>query len=88
MAGYLAPLCVALPSRVTESLVVEERDDPIPGARRSARAGSGRGAERGRLDPAQGLYPAPPGSPPDIPGMEFAGEVAALGDERDAVRGR
>ena len=27
----------------------------------------------------RGLYPAPPGSPPDIPGMELAGEVAALG---------
>ena len=27
-----------------------------------------------------GLYPAPPGSPPDIPGLELAGEVAAVGD--------
>jgi putative PIG3 family NAD(P)H quinone oxidoreductase len=27
----------------------------------------------------QGRYPAPPGSPADIPGMEFAGEVAAVG---------
>jgi len=27
----------------------------------------------------RGLYPAPPGSPQDIPGMEIAGEVAALG---------
>jgi putative PIG3 family NAD(P)H quinone oxidoreductase len=27
----------------------------------------------------RGLYPAPPGSPPDIPGLELAGEVAALG---------
>ena len=26
-----------------------------------------------------GHYPAPPGSPPDIPGLELAGEVAALG---------
>ena len=26
-----------------------------------------------------GLYPAPPGSPPDIPGLELAGEVVALG---------
>jgi len=25
------------------------------------------------------MYPAPPGSPQDIPGLEFAGEVAALG---------
>jgi len=27
----------------------------------------------------QGFYPAPPGSPPDIPGMELAGEVVAVG---------
>ena len=27
----------------------------------------------------RGAYPAPPGSPPDIPGMELAGEVVALG---------
>jgi len=29
----------------------------------------------------QGRYPAPPGFPPDIPGMEFAGEVAQVGDD-------
>jgi NADPH2:quinone reductase len=28
----------------------------------------------------QGRYPAPPGAPADIPGMEFAGEVAELGE--------
>jgi NADPH:quinone reductase len=28
----------------------------------------------------RGLYPAPAGSPQDIPGMELAGEVLALGD--------
>ena len=27
----------------------------------------------------RGLYPAPPGCPADIPGMEFAGEVVAVG---------
>jgi len=31
----------------------------------------------------RGLYPAPPGSPQDIPGMEFAGEVAAPGPGAD-----
>src|SRR5215510_10614928 len=28
-----------------------------------------------------GRYPAPPGYPQDIPGIEFAGEVEAVGDE-------
>jgi putative PIG3 family NAD(P)H quinone oxidoreductase len=28
----------------------------------------------------RGVYPAPPGAPADIPGLEFAGEVAACGE--------
>ncbi|MGH9603820.1 MAG: alcohol dehydrogenase catalytic domain-containing protein, partial [Terriglobales bacterium] len=32
----------------------------------------------------EGRYPAPPGAPADIPGIEFAGEVAALGPEARA----
>src|SRR5436309_10552864 len=28
---------------------------------------------------AKGHYPAPPGSPADIPGVEFAGEIDAVG---------
>ncbi len=28
-----------------------------------------------------GFYPAPPGSPKDIPGMELAGEVVAIGSQ-------
>lgn len=28
-----------------------------------------------------GRYPAPPGYPPDIPGLEFAGEVESIGEE-------
>ncbi|GCE27021.1 NAD(P)H quinone oxidoreductase [Dictyobacter alpinus] len=40
-----------------------------------------RAAGLNRADLAQraGFYPAPPGSPSDIPGMEFAGEVDAVG---------
>jgi NADPH:quinone reductase len=29
----------------------------------------------------KGVYPAPPGSPPDVPGLEFAGTVARVGSE-------
>jgi NADPH:quinone reductase-like Zn-dependent oxidoreductase len=38
----------------------------------------------------RGLYPPPPGWPADIPGLEFAGEVVALGDgaERFATGAR
>src|ERR687893_2427757 len=31
----------------------------------------------------KGAYPAPPGSPADIPGLELAGEVAGLGEGAD-----
>src|SRR5262245_2015585 len=34
----------------------------------------------------RGLYPAPPGAPADIPGLEFAGVVLACGARVEAVR--
>ncbi len=37
------------------------------------------GLNRADLLQRQGRYPAPPGVPPDIPGLEFAGEVAQPG---------
>jgi NADPH:quinone reductase-like Zn-dependent oxidoreductase len=37
------------------------------------------GINRADLLQARGRYPAPPGVPADIPGLEFAGEVEALG---------
>src|SRR5262249_60788434 len=36
---------------------------------------------RSDLMQARGMYPAPPGSPADIPGLEYAGEVDALGPD-------
>src|SRR5437660_11721348 len=42
-----------------------------------------RAAGLNRADVLQrlGRYPAPPGYPQDIPGMEFAGEVESIGEE-------
>jgi NADPH:quinone reductase len=60
-------------------LVVEQRDDPEPGKGEllvRVRAAGLNGAD---MLQRQGAYPAPPGAPPDIPGLEFAGEVEALG---------
>ena len=65
-----------------EVVRVEERPDPEPGAEdvlvRVAFAG---------LNPADivqraGDYPAPPGSPPDVPGLEVAGTVERCGERR------
>jgi NADPH:quinone reductase len=60
-------------------LSVEEHPDPEPGAGQvlvRVRAAGLNGADAHQL---RGRYPAPPGSPQDIPGLELAGEVAACG---------
>ena len=61
------------------AIVVEERPDPEPGRGEllvRVRAAGLNGADMLQL---KGAYPAPPGAPPDIPGLELAGEVRALG---------
>jgi NADPH:quinone reductase len=60
-------------------IVVAEHPDPQPGAGEllvRVRAAGINGAD---IHQRAGRYPAPPGSPRDIPGLELAGEVAALG---------
>ena len=60
-------------------LLVEERPDPQPGSHEllvSVRAAGLNGAD---MLQRKGAYPAPPGSPEDIPGLELAGEVSARG---------
>ena len=44
------------------------------------------GLNRADLLQRQGRYPAPPGVPPDIPGLEFAGEIADLGPQTSLWR--
>jgi NADPH:quinone reductase-like Zn-dependent oxidoreductase len=56
-----------------------EHPDPIPGKGELLVAVRGAGLNSADLMQVAGFYPAPPGSPPDIPGMELAGEVAAVG---------
>ena len=60
---------------------VQEHPDPEPQAGEllvRVRAAGLNGADMLQL---KGKYPAPPGVPPDIPGLELAGEVVALGRE-------
>jgi putative PIG3 family NAD(P)H quinone oxidoreductase len=64
---------------VDERLVLEDREDPAPGANQvlvRVRAAGINGAD---IHQRAGRYPAPPGDPQDIPGLELAGEVAGLG---------
>jgi NADPH:quinone reductase len=74
-------------------VVVAEHPDPQPGTGDvlvRVRAAGINGAD---IHQRAGHYPAPPGSPQDIPGLEVAGEVAAVGpgvlrfEEGDRVMG-
>jgi NADPH:quinone reductase-like Zn-dependent oxidoreductase len=60
-------------------IAVHEHPDPEPQAGEllvRVRAAGLNGADINQL---KGRYPAPPGVPPDIPGLELAGEVVAAG---------
>ncbi|HEX8074637.1 MAG TPA: zinc-binding dehydrogenase [Thermoleophilaceae bacterium] len=60
-------------------IVVEDHPDPQPGSGEllvRVRAAGLNGAD---MLQRRGRYPAPPGAPQDIPGLELAGEVAAAG---------
>jgi putative PIG3 family NAD(P)H quinone oxidoreductase len=60
-------------------LVIEEHPDPAPGAGEllvRVRAAGLNGADMLQL---RGRYPAPSGSPQDIPGLELAGQVVEAG---------
>ncbi len=60
-------------------LVVEDRPVPEPGADQVLVRVQGAGINRADLLQRAGRYPAPPGVPADIPGLEFAGVVEAVG---------
>ena len=65
-----------------EGIGVQEVDTPPePMADRVRVRVRAAGLNRADILQRRGLYPAPPGYPPNIPGMEFAGEVESIGDE-------
>jgi NADPH2:quinone reductase len=62
-----------------EVLDVQRRAAPEPAAGEVLVRVHASALNRADLAQREGHYPAPAGSPADIPGMEFAGEVAAVG---------
>lgn len=66
-----------------EQLVVEERPDPEPGAGQVLVGIKAAGLNGADMHQRLGRYPAPAGSPQDIPGLELAGEVLACGPGAD-----
>ena len=77
-----------LPTRMTaigikapggpEMLVPEQRPVPNPGVGEILVKVAAAGVNRPDVMQRQGLYPPPPGAP-DIPGLEIAGDIVALG---------
>jgi len=57
----------------------QERPDPEPGDHELVVAVRAAGVNGADLSQRAGRYPAPPGWPQDVPGLEMAGEVAAVG---------
>jgi NADPH:quinone reductase-like Zn-dependent oxidoreductase len=68
-------------------LVIEERPDPVAGDGQLLIRVCGAGVNRADLLQRAGRYPPPPGAPPDIPGLECAGEVVPTGERVVALLG-
>ena len=63
-----------------EVLEEQERPTPEPTPNQIRVRVHASALNRADLLQRKGGYPAPPGSPPDIPGLEYAGEVDAIGE--------
>src|SRR6188508_2175736 len=80
----------AIPSQMTaigikaaggpDMLAPEQRPVPQPGAGEILVKVAAAGVNRPDVMQRKGLYPPPPGAP-DIPGLEIAGEIVALGSD-------
>jgi len=64
---------------VDGALEWREHPDPEPGRGELLVSVASAGINAADLLQRQGFYPAPPGAPADIPGLEFAGEVVGVG---------
>src|SRR5215218_3430038 len=61
------------------SISVQEHPDPVPGDSDLLVRVRGAGLNGADMLQLQGRYPAPPGAPEQIPGLELAGEVVECG---------
>jgi NADPH:quinone reductase len=58
---------------------LQEAEQPRPGRGEVGIRVRATAANRADLLQGMGMYPAPPGAPPDIPGLEYAGEIIETG---------
>jgi len=61
-------------------VLVEDRPDPVPGPEEIVVDVRFAGLNPADLQQRAGRYPAPPGSPADVPGLEVSGRVHACGE--------
>jgi len=64
-----------------EVIRLDELPDPVPGSEELLVRVTHAGLNPADLSQREGSYPAPPGSPRDIPGLEVAGTVEACGGQ-------
>jgi NADPH:quinone reductase len=69
-----------------EVVSVEERPAPVPGPEDVLVQVAFAGLNPADLVQRAGNYPAPPGSPPDVPGLEVAGTVESCGERVSSWR--
>jgi putative PIG3 family NAD(P)H quinone oxidoreductase len=67
-------------------LEIRELPDPTPGPSQVRVRVRATALNRADLLQRRGLYPAPPGCPRDIPGLEYAGEVESCGAAVESLR--
>ncbi|HYW28509.1 MAG TPA: zinc-binding dehydrogenase [Gaiellales bacterium] len=63
-----------------EVMRLEERPDPRPGSDEVLVEAAYSGLNPADVNQRAGNYPAPPGSPPDVPGLEVSGTVVEVGE--------
>jgi len=78
---------VRSPGKGIENLVLEEREAPRAGGEEVRVRVSATALNRADLLQRRGLYPAPPGAPADIPGLEFTGRIDQVGERVTAWKG-
>jgi NADPH2:quinone reductase len=64
-----------------EVIRLEQRPDPVPGSDDLLVRVTHAGINPAALSQRDGHYPAPPGSPQDVPGLEVSGTVEAIGSQ-------
>jgi NADPH2:quinone reductase len=73
--------------KAISNLVVQERKDLVADGENVRVRVAATALNRADLLQRRGLYPAPPGAPQDIPGLEFAGVIDRLGERVTTWKG-